>query len=230
MSTLLRSTKLKANIGPSLLAADLARISEESLKILGCGANSLHLDVMDGHFVPNLTFGAPVIKCLRKNVPSNTFLDVHLMVSNPLQWIDDMADAGANMFTFHCEANGDINEIISLIKKKGMQVGLAVKPGTPITDIIEYIPILDMVLVMTVEPGFGGQKFQPEMMNKVKLLREKFPYLNIQVDGGLSPSTIDIAAQAGANWIVAGSSVFKAENPTSVITNLRQCVEKVVND
>ena len=196
-----------------------------------CGAGFLHLDVMDGHFVPNLTFGAPIISCLRENVPKDTFLDVHLMVTDPNKWIDDMANAGANMFTFHIEAvkgNADINSTIEKIKDKGMKVGIAVKPGTSIDEVIPFVPQLDLVLVMTVEPGFGGQKFQATMMDKVKTLRQQFPSLDIEVDGGLGPSTIDIAAQSGANWIVAGSSVFKAEHPEAVITELREAVQKYI--
>ena len=186
---------------------------------------------MDGHFVPNLTFGAPIVSCLRKNVPKDTFLDVHLMVTDPNKWIDDMANAGADMFTFHIEAvegHTNVNSTIEKIKNKGMKVGIAVKPGTSIDRVIPYVPQLDLVLVMTVEPGFGGQKFQATMMDKVKALRQQFPLLDIEVDGGLGPSTIDTAAQAGANWIVAGSSVFKSENPEVVITELREAVQKYI--
>lgn len=161
--------KLPPLIGPSLLACDMSNMTVESKKVLEAGADFLHLDVMDGHFVPNLTFGAPVISCLRKNV-DKAILDVHLMVTNPAQWVDDMANAGADIFTFHVETGGNENEkkdLIKRIKEKGMKVGLAIKPGTEVESVYPYVEELDQVLVMTVEPGFGGQSFMADMMPKV---------------------------------------------------------------
>ncbi|KAK9741194.1 hypothetical protein RND81_03G088100 [Saponaria officinalis] len=180
------------------------------------------------HFVSNLTIGAPVIQSLRKH--TKAYLDCHLMVTNPLVYVEPFGKAGASGFTFHVEVSKDNSEdIVQKIKSHGMRPGVALKPSTPIE---EVYPLLDghnpveMVLVMTVEPGFGGQKFMPEMMDKVRDLRKKYPSLDIEVDGGLGPSTIDAAASAGANCIVAGSSVFGAPDPSQVIKLLRQSVDK----
>ncbi|CAA2966010.1 ribulose-phosphate 3-epimerase, cytoplasmic isoform-like [Olea europaea subsp. europaea] len=179
------------------------------------------------HFVPNLTIGAPVIESLRKH--TKAYLDCHLMVSNPLDYVEPLGKAGASGFTFHIEASKDNwKELVQLIKSKGMTPGVSLKPGTPIEDLyplLEDENPVELVLVMTVEPGFGGQKFMPEMMDKVRTLRKNYPSLDIEVDGGLGPSTIDMAASAGANCIVAGSSVFGASDPAQVISLLRKSVE-----
>ncbi|KAI4350528.1 hypothetical protein L6164_004977 [Bauhinia variegata] len=236
-------------IAPSMLSSDFANLASEADRMLKCGADWLHMDIMImfitltwlprmtqcqltksllWHFVPNLTIGAPVIESLRKH--TKAYLDCHLMVTNPLDYVEPLAKAGASGFTFHVEASKDNwQELVQRIKSKGMRPGVALKPGTAIEEVYPLVDAkipVEMVLVMTVEPGFGGQKFMPETMDKVRLLRKKYPSLDIEVDGGLGPSTIDIAASSGANCIVAGSSVFGAPEPAQVISVLRKSVEK----
>ncbi|CAL1391482.1 unnamed protein product [Linum trigynum] len=225
-----------AKIAPSMLSSDFSNLATEAQRMLDCGADWLHMDIMVlnfssscSHFVPNLTIGAPVIESLRKH--TKAYLDCHLMVTNPLDYVEPFGKAGASGFTFHIEAaRENWHELIQKIKAKGMKPGVSLKPGTPIEEVyplVEGENHVDLVLVMTVEPGFGGQKFMPEMMDKVRKLRQKYPSLDIEVDGGLGPSTIDAAASAGANCIVAGSSVFGAPEPAQVISLMRNRVEGV---
>jgi ribulose-phosphate 3-epimerase len=185
-------------------------------------------DIMDGHFVPNLTFGPPVIASLRK-AQKDAYIDCHMMVSEPAIWIEPLKKAGCSGVTFHVESDmpeGGVPALIKMIRDAGMKVGMVVKPVTPIDALYPYVDELDLVLIMTVNPGFSGQKFMPEMMSKVKSLREKWPNLNIEVDGGLSPSTIDAAAEAGANVIVAASAIFGSDDRQAAINLLRAGVEK----
>ncbi|KAK8963048.1 Ribulose-phosphate 3-epimerase, cytoplasmic isoform [Platanthera guangdongensis] len=215
-------------IAPSMLSSDFANLASETERMIQFGADWLHMDIMDRHFVPNLTIGAPVIESLRKH--TKAYLDCHLMVTNPIDYVEPLTKAGASGFTFHVEVSKENwKEIIERIKLGGMRPGVALKPQTAIEEVFPLVESenpVELVLVMTVEPGFGGQKFMPEMMDKVRKLRRKFPSLDIEVDGGLGPSTIDMAAAAGANCIVAGSSVFGSADPAHVILELRKSVQE----
>lgn len=199
----------KIIVAPSLLAADFSKLREEIQEVESYGAEYLHLDVMDGNFVPNISFGAPVISSIRKH--SNLVFDVHLMVENPDRFIKDMVDAGADVITIHAEATKHLNRTIQLIKSYGKKVGVALNPSTPL-DVIKYdLKDIDMVLIMTVNPGFGGQAFIEGMLQKIRDLRSIDSNIDIQVDGGINNKTSKLVKEAGANILVAGSYLFKGD-------------------
>lgn len=207
-------------ISPSILSADFSHLGADCRMVLDAGAQMLHYDVMDGHFVPNISFGVPVLKSLHKALP-DAFYDVHLMITHPQQYAEAFAKAGASLLNFHLECDDDIQETIDAIKAQGCKVGMTIKPGTPVEELGYYLDQLDLVLVMSVEPGFGGQKFMADQMEKLRALRAKRPELLLEVDGGVNRETAPICRENGADVAVAGTAVFRAENIPAEIALLR---------
>ncbi len=212
-------------LSPSILAADFSRLGEQIREIEHAGAKYLHIDVMDGVFVPSISFGMPMISSIRKC--SDIFFDVHLMIQRPEQYIREFAECGADLINFHLEAAGDAAGIIDKIKSCGKKAGITIKPSTPAKAAEPYLELADMVLVMTVEPGFGGQKLMPECLDKVRDIRamvtERGLPTDIEVDGGIRMDNVEQALEAGANVIVSGSAVFR----DNITENVRKFMEKL---
>ena len=221
---------MTVRIAPSVLSADLGRLPEQIERAVAGGAEWLHVDVMDGHFVPNLTFGAPLVRALRRltNLP----LDVHLMVERPERYLGEFADAGASIFTFHPEATVHVQRHLATSRQLGMLAGIALNPSTPVTLLEEILKDVDLVLVMSVNPGYGGQSYIPQSTDKIRrtraLLDRNSSRAVLEVDGGITNETIAEAWSAGADTFVAGTAVFGAPDPAHAIRELkRQCAVKV---
>ena len=208
-------------VAASILSADFANLHKDCTRLLEAGADVMHFDVMDGHFVPNISYGAPVLTCLHAALP-DVFYDVHLMISDPARYAADFAKAGADLITFHLEAVPDtVEEVIAAIRATGCQVGISIRPGTPVEAVFPYLSVVDLILVMSVEPGFGGQKFLPTTPARIAAIRAERACLGcntlIEVDGGINTVTGPQCIEAGVDWLVAGNSLFRAEDPAAVV-------------
>ena len=214
-------------IAPSILSADFANLGRDIEKTIEAGADWIHIDVMDGSFVPNISFGIPVMKAIRPL--TDKFFDVHLMIVNPSNYIDAFADAGADLINFHYEAEMHIDRAIEKIKSRGLKAGITLNPATPVSVLSTILPKLDMVLIMSVNPGFGGQSFIPYTLDKVRELREMANKLNpdllIEIDGGIAENTIKAAVEAGVDVVVAGSAVYKNGEIKRNVEVLREAVK-----
>ena len=207
------------HVSPSLLAADFAHLSRELDGVKQSGADMIHLDVMDGVFVPNLSFGLPVIESIRR--VSDLVFDAHLMIEDPYAYIDPFCDAGCDFITFHLESKSDVQKTIDKIHARGKKCGLSIKPGTPADALIPYLSSIDLVLVMSGEPGFGRQRCMPESHEKIRRIRELAPRMLVSVDGGINAETAQLVKHAGANCLVAGSFFFKAADKRAAVDALR---------
>jgi ribulose-phosphate 3-epimerase len=221
---------VSVTIAPSVLSADLGKLGEQVERVVAGGAEWLHVDVMDGHFVPNLTFGAPMVRALRRitNLP----LDVHLMVERPERYLGEFADAGANVFTFHPEATVHVQRHLTTARQLGMRAGLALNPSTPVSLLEEVLDDLDLVLIMSVNPGYGGQSYLPQSTDKIRRTRALLDHRGsgavLEVDGGITAETIGEAWGAGADTFVAGTAVFGAADPAHAVRELkRRCAVRV---
>ncbi len=210
-------------VAASVLASDFSRLGDEVNRVSRSGADFVHIDVMDGVFVRNITMGPAIIRAIRScaSVP----FDVHLMITEPSRYFADFAEAGADIITFHAEAGSNLLSAINAVKSTGKKVGVAIKPATLVDELLEYLPMIDLAVVMTVEPGFGGQAFMPEMMSKVRALREEICKQGlktlIEVDGGITKETAKTAAQSGADICVAGTSIFKSSDMERAIAEIK---------
>ena len=212
-----------AIISPSILSADFCRLAEDCRLVLDAGAAMLHFDVMDGHFVPNISFGVPVLASLHRGMPS-AFFDVHLMISHPLAYVDAFVKAGADLVNFHLESEDEPGAVLAAIRAAGCKTGMTIKPGTPAEALLPWLDQLDLVLVMSVEPGFGGQKFQASALYKLEALKKEreargLSFL-LEVDGGVNAETAPFCVEAGADVLVAGSAVFAAADPAAEVRAL----------